>query len=187
MKQIAWSIMLVLLLATRASAGYFTFTVPGFEEKVIKEQVENGDTILTTINTVALDLAGNIYYLKSDRSRVLGASDTYTWQELETITYSVKIALVDSLGEERLLAEGALPLKSEVAGILFDSRRRRLVVFVKSMGIDQSCSFLNRAVCFGAQDLRAGAKAWNWSGLESCIREYLSILEIRGFGTVTPF
>ena len=49
-----------------AFAGYFEFVEPAFEERVLTEQVQNGESILINVNTVAVDNRGNVYYLKSD-------------------------------------------------------------------------------------------------------------------------
>jgi hypothetical protein len=185
-KYLVSSVLLVLFLTTQASAGYFVFTQPGFEEKVLKEEVQNGETILTTINSVAIDQFGTLYCLKSDRGRLIDEETSYTWEELETIQYSVKITTINQYGEESVFAEGTLPLKTTIAGILLDTRTKRLLVFLKSLELTQGCPFVSSGVTFSKKTLQEGTKAWDWSGLESCIYEKVSILQVTGFGLPVP-
>ena len=110
---------------------------------------------------------------------------------MEEIEYTVKIAGINLLGEEGVFAEGKLPLKTTVAGIFFDGVNRRLLMFLKTLSVSEDCPFLlsssfqsvGSRPSSGEQDPRA----WDWSGLENCINEKLSILEITGFESVTPF
>lgn len=186
MKCLVSSVLLVLFLATQASAGYFTFTQPGFEEKILKEEVQNGETILTTINSVAIDQFGTIYCLKTERGRLIDENSVYTWEDLETIQYSVKITTINQYGEEDVFAEGTLPLKTNIAGILLDTRTKRLLVFLKSLELNQDCPLASCVVTFSKETLKEGTKAWDWSGLENCIYEKVSILQVTGFGLPVP-
>jgi hypothetical protein len=194
-KKLFFSLLLSLFWGSMAFAGYFEFVDPVFEEKVLTEEVENGESILININTVAVDNHGNVFYLKSDLSRILEESESFTFEEMEEIEYSVKIAGIDLLGEESVFAEGKFPLKTSIAGMFFDGGVRRLLVFLKTIEINEDCPFLSPNFSMEGLGSRSSTpfeenqekKVWNWSGLENCIYEKLSIIEITGFGRVTPF
>jgi len=191
MKKLSFLCIAVILTGATAFAGHFEFVDPGFEERVLTEQVQDGESILINVNTVAVDNRGNVYYLKSDLEQILGEQESYTFQEMEEIEYTVKVAGINRLGEEGIFAEGRFPLKTTVAGIYFDGVNRRLLVFLKTLSVREECPFLLSASvssvdarpASGEQD----ARTWDWSGLENCIMEKVSILEITGFESVTTF
>ena len=194
-KKLLYSLFLLLFLSSLAFAGYFEFVDPGFEEKVLKEEVENGSSILVNINTVAVDNQGNLYCLKSDLDNILQENEAFTWEEMEEVKYTVRIVRISLEGEESVFAEGKFPLKTNIAGILFDWRTRRLLLFLKTLSISEDCPFLSSIISMGDGETRGAKaiteeqekKAWNWSGLESCLYEKVSIIEITGFEWMTPF
>ena len=193
-KKLIYFLFLSFFWGSVAFGGYFEFTEPGFSEKVLKEELENGESILVNINTVAVDNEGNLYCLKSHLDTVL-QEEAYTWEEMEEIKYTLEIVTVNLEGEENVFARGKLPLKTSVAGILFDWRKRRLLLFLKTLTISEDCPFFSTSILMENRDY-VGKKsvseeqqknAWNWTGIESCFYEKLSIIEITGFDWVTPF
>jgi hypothetical protein len=194
-KKLLYSLFLILFFESLAFAGYFEFVDPGIEEKVLKEEVENGSSILVNINTVAVDNQGNLYCLKSDLDSILQENEAFTWEEMEEIKYTVKIVRINLEGEESVFAEGKLPLKTTIAGILFDWRTRRLLLFLKTLSISEDCPFFSSIISMGDGESGGPAaitedqekKVWDWSGLENCLYEKVSIIEITGFEWVTPF
>ena len=193
-KKLFFSLLLSLFWGSMAFAGYFEFINPELQERVLTEEVENGESILININTVAIDNLGNLYYLKSDRAAVLKEKEAFTYEEMEETEYTVKIAVISLDGEESVLGEGKFPLKTSIAGILFDCRTRRLLIFLKTLAVSEDCPFLSSLVFMGNGESQRAAitedqekKVWNWTGLENCLHEKLSILEITGFENVSPF
>jgi len=194
---ISFLLSCTLFLVTDAFAVYFEFYEPGYEETVLREEVDNGDSILVNINTVSLDNQGNLYYLKSDLESVTEEDDAHTWEEMNEIEYSVTLASISLDGEENILAEARLPLKKTVVGMLFDWRLRRLLIFLETLAVSEDClPFLSSALSgeglVEPGELRPSSqeserKDWNWSGLENCFHEKLSIIEITGFMALTPF
>jgi len=191
MKRLCFLLVAAVFLGGTAFAGYFEFVEPDFEEKVLTEQVENGKSILINVNTVAVDNRGNVYYLKSDLQQILEEGEAYTFEEMEEIEYTVKIAGINLLGEESVFAEGRFPLTTTVAGIFFDGVNRRLLMFLKTLSVSEDCPFLLSAslqsIASPPSGVEQDGRAWDWSGLENCINEKLSIIEITGFESVTPF
>jgi len=178
-------------LYSGAFAGFFQFFEPGFTEKVLKERVEND--LFLNVNTVAVDYLGNLYFLTDDRASVLGEYESLTLAELGEITYTVKLIKLTPAGEESVFAEGKIPLKSSIAGLLFGMGRQSLLIFLTSFDIDEeACPFLspeNLTIELNPEDYSGegdGTTAWNWSGLEGCFFEKVSIIEISGF-RVIPF
>jgi hypothetical protein len=198
-KQLLFLLLLVVFWGSAASAGYFEFTEPEFEEKVLTEQIENGESILININTVAVDQLGNVYYLKSDRERILDEGETYTYEEMQEIEYSVKIAAINLSGEESVFAEARFPLTTTVAGIFYAGGNRRLLVFLKTLTLVEDCNFVDASLSRERETGKSPSKsslspfrdqetgAWEWSGLENCFFHKLSIIEITGFGNISPF
>ena len=121
--------------------------------------------------------------------------EAFTYEEMEEIEYSVKISGISLLGEESSFAEARFPLKTSVAGIFYDSGNRRLLMFLKTLDIDEDCPFIAPSLSvekkgrdtFLPKSSLSPKGAWDWSGPESCFHERVSIIAITGFGSVTPF
>jgi len=180
-----------LFLASGAFAGFFQFCEPGFTERIVKERVEND--LFLDINTVAVDNLGNLYFLTDDRASVLSEYESLTLAELGTIEYTAKLIKLTPQGNESVFAEGKIPLKNSIGGILFGMGRQSLLIFLTSFEIDEeACPFLSPeslAIELNPEEPsegNVGSTAWNWSGLEGCFFEKVSIIEISGF-RVVPF
>jgi len=178
-------------LTSGAFAGFFQFFETGFTENVLKERVEND--LFLDVNTVAVDNMGNLYFLTDDRASVLGEYESLTLAELGEITYTANLIKLTPRGEESIFAEGKIPLKSSIGGLLFGMGRQSLLIFLTSFEIDEeACSFLSPeslTIEINPEDYSGegeGTTAWNWAGLEGCFFEKVSIIEITGFWVI-PF
>ena len=178
-------------LTSGAFAGFFQFFESGFTERVLKERVEND--LFVDVNTVAVDNMGNLYFFTDDRASVLSEYDFLTLAELGEIKYTANLIKLTPQGEESIFAEGKIPLKSSIGGLLFGLGRQSLLIFLTSFEIDEeACPFLSPeslTIEINPEDYSGegeGTTAWNWSGLEGCFFEKVSIVEITGF-RVMPF
>jgi hypothetical protein len=81
--------------------------------------------------------------------------------------------------------------------MLFDWRVRRLLIFIETLTISEDClPLLSSALSGGGVvDSRGSSslsqeserKEWNWTGMENCFYDRLSVIEISGFMALTPF
>jgi len=190
-KKIVFPLFFILFLAAETFAGFFQFFEPGFTERVLKERVENN--LFLNVNTVAVDNLGHVYFLTDDRVSVLGGYESLTLAEMGEIEYTANLVKLTPGGEEIILAEGKIPLKSSIGGILFGVGRQSLLIFLTSFELDEeACPFLSPdslTITLNPEDSSEGndgTAAWNWSGLEGCFFEKVSIIEISGLRRI-PF
>jgi len=181
----------ILFLAAETFAGFFQFFEDGFTEKFLKERVEND--LFLNVNTVVVDIPGNVYFPTDDRASVLGEYESLTLAEMGEIEYTAKLIKLTPLGEESIFAEGKIPLKSSIGGLLFGVARQSLLIFLTSFELDEeACPFLSPdslTIDLNPEDSSGesqGTTAWNWSGLENCFFEKVSIIEVTGFRRI-PF
>ena len=141
----------------------------------------------------AIDQNGIMYYVVSDRDKMLTNTQIYQWDDLLQ-PYEFWIIGITAQGERFMFAWGTLPLKSSIAGISFnpvssyeDIMDGRLILFIKTLELDTTaCPFLvpldvPAVLPQKALNQTSSTGAWDLSALDSCFRENLSMLQIMGY------
>jgi len=177
----------------------FTFElIPGFNGNVFVNDLFSPQAL--SVATAATDLYGTFYYFTSERDKELAKIPYASWEDLENITYSFCIWVINTNGVKFPFAVGTLPLKSYPAGLMFDyANGGRLLLFIRTLAINEvTCDFLIEGSGESATpsakqpksitpvNEEAGDDAWDLTMLEECFIEKLSILQMSGPFDILP-
>jgi hypothetical protein len=190
-KKLLLVLLLSLCLGSTAFANFFDYLESGYDARVFVERF--GDGAQVSLATVATDSEGSLYYFSDDSASVIAGKQSINWAQMQQTMYTVTISKLRANGMESVFAQKDLPLNASIEGILFDTATRRLLIFVKTLEVDEvTCPFIAASLFTlgsGSKTTNSGEQTkggWSWSGLENCFTQRFSVVEVTGFRSNTP-